>query len=117
VWVARIGLTAATVFTLLVPLPSVAWLLAVVIVLALPSYGTLWVPGMALISEGAEHIGLHQGYAFALFNMTWGGAQIAGAAGGAALAQATSDTAVYLVVAALCGATLAAVGSRRAVPT
>jgi MFS family permease len=116
VWVARIGLSAATVLTLLVPLAGVAWLLAVLIVLTCPSYGTLWVPGMALISDGAEQVGLDQGFAFAIFNMAWASAQIAGSGGGAALAQATSDAVVYGVIAALCFGTLIAIQSRRAVP-
>jgi MFS family permease len=116
VWVARIGLTAATVLTVLVPLAGAAWLLAILVVLASPSYGTLWVPGMALISDGAEAVGLDQGFAFAIFNMAWAGAQIAGSAGGASLAQATSDGVVYGIIAALCAGTLAAIGTRRAVP-
>jgi MFS family permease len=116
VWVARIGLTLATLFTVLVPLAGTAWLLAVFIVFASPSYGTLWVPGMALISDGAESVGMDQGSAFAIFNMAWAGAQIAGSAGGAALAQATSDGVVYAIIACLCAATLAAIGTRRAVP-
>jgi MFS family permease len=115
VWVARIGLTLATVFTILVPLAGTAWLLAVLIVCASPSYGTLWVPGMALISDGAESVGMDQGFAFAIFNMAWAGAQIAGSAGGASLAQATSDGVVYAIIAALCFGTLVAVSRRREV--
>jgi MFS family permease len=109
VWVARIGLSVATVLTILVPFAGVAGLLALLIVLASPSYGTLWVPGMALISDGAEGAGLDQGYAFAIFNMAWAAAQVAGSAGGAALAQGTSDGVAYGVIAALCAATLAAI--------
>ena len=112
VWVARIGLAVATVLTILVPLAGVAWLLAVLIVLASPSYGTLWVPGMALISDGAEAIGLDQGFAFAIFNMAWAAAQVAGSAGGAALAQGTSDGFAYGAIAALCAGTLLAIGRR-----
>jgi MFS family permease len=108
-WVARIGLSFATVLTLLLPLAATALALAVVVVAVCPSYGSLWVPGMALISDGAEQVGLEQSFAFAIFNMAWAGAQIAGAAGGATLAQATSDTAVYVLIAVLCAATLAAV--------
>lgn len=116
VWVARIGLSAATVLTILLPIAGVAWLFAVLVVLASPSYGTLWVPGMALISDGAEAVGLDQGFAFAIFNMAWAAAQIGGSAGGAALAQATSDAVVYGAIAALCAGTLAAISIRRAVP-
>jgi MFS family permease len=115
-WMARLGLGVATVLTLLLPLAGAAWLLALLIVLTSPSYGTLWVPGMALISDGAESIGLDQGFAFALFNMAWAAAQVAGSAGGAALAQGTSDAVAYGAVAALSLATLIAIQTRRAVP-
>jgi MFS family permease len=115
VWVARIGLSAATVLTILVPLVGVAWLLALVIVVTGPSYGTLWVPGMALISDGAEAVGLDQSFAFAIFNMVWAGAQITGSAGGATLAQATSDGVVYGMIAGLCLVTLVVISRRREV--
>jgi MFS family permease len=116
-WLARFGLAAATVLTVLVPLAGAAWLLALLIIATSPSYGTLWVPGMALISDGAEASGLDQGFAFALFNMAWAGAQVAGSAGGASLAQATSDGAAYAVVAGLSFLTLIAIQTRRrAVP-
>ena len=115
-WLARFGLAAATVLTILVPLAGVAWLLALLIVATSPSYGTLWVPGMALISDGAERVGLDQGFAFALFNMAWAAAQVAGSAGGAALAQGTSDGVAYGVVAALSLGTLLAIQARRPVP-
>ena len=116
VWVARIGLTLATVLTILIPLAGVVWLFALIAVLAGPSYGTLWIPGMALISDGAEEIGLDQGFAFAIFNMAWAGAQIAGGGGGAALAQATSDGTVYALIACLSLATLTVIQVRRPVP-
>jgi MFS family permease len=115
-WLARYGLAAAVGLTLLVPLPDTAALLAVLIVVVAASYGTLWVPGMALISQGAEASGLEQGYAFALFNMAWAGAQIIGSAGGATLAQATSDAVPYALVAALFLGTLLAVRNRPSVP-
>ena len=115
-WLARFGLAAATVLTILVPLAGVAWLLALLIVATSPSYGTLWVPGMALISDGAERVGLDQGFAFALFNMAWAAAQVAGSAGGAALAQGTSDGVAYGVVAALSLGTLLAIQTRHPSP-
>jgi MFS family permease len=114
-WVARLGLTAATGLTILIPIAGAAWVLAVLIVATSPFYDTLWVPGMALISDGAEAVGLDQGFAFAIFNMAWAGAQITGSAGGATLAQATTDGVVYGIIAALCFGTLVAVSRRREV--
>jgi MFS family permease len=112
VWVARLGLTATTVLTVLLPLAGAAWLLALLLVLTTPAYATLWVPGMALISDGAESIGLDQAFAFAIFNIAWSGAQVLGSAGGAALAQTTTDAAVYAVIAGLSLATLIALRVR-----
>jgi hypothetical protein len=60
-----------------------------------------------MISDGAERAGLDQGYAFALFNLAWGMGQVAGDAGSAGLAQASSDAVPYALLAALCVATLA----------
>jgi MFS family permease len=115
-WLARYGLGVATVLTLLVPAASAAWLLGLLIVALAPAYGTLWVPGIALISDGVEASGLDQGFAFAIFNMFWAGAQIAGSAGGASLAQATSDVVPYGLVAVLSLGTLVAIQARRTVP-
>jgi MFS family permease len=112
----RYGLAAAAVLTVAGPLPGSAWVLAGLIVALAAAYGTLWVPGMALIADGVEASGLEVAYAFAIFNMFWAGAQIAGSAGGAALAQATSDGVPYTIVAALFAATLLAVSRRTAVP-
>jgi hypothetical protein len=70
---------------------------------------------MALISDGAEAVGLDQGFAFAIFNMAWAGAQIAGSAGGATLAGATTDAVAYGIIAALCLGTLVAISRRREV--
>ena len=114
--VARVGLALAAGLTVLLPLPTTAWVLAIVIIVVCPAYGMLWVPGMALVSDGAEAIGMDQGFAFALFNMAWAGSQIAGSAGGAALSQATSDAVPYLVIAALTLLTLIALSRRRSVP-
>jgi hypothetical protein len=61
-----------------------------------------------LLSDGAEAAGLPQGLVFGLWNLVWAGGQIGGAAGGARLADATSDTVPYLVVAVLAVCTVLA---------
>ena len=57
------------------------------------------VPGMTVLSAGAESAGLDQAFAFALVNLTWAGAQTAGAGGGGALAESAGDWAAYGAVA------------------
>lgn len=102
----RAGLAGILVTCLLLPVPGRAWLLAALVVLAAGLAGMIWAPAMALLSDGAEGAGVAQGMAFGLVNLAWGGGQVGGAAGGARLADGTTDALPYLVVAALCAATL-----------
>jgi MFS family permease len=106
------GLAASAVWVLLLPLPTSAALLFVVIVVADPSFGVSYPPAGALISHGAEGVGLDQGYAFALFNLAWAGGQVVGNAGSAGLAQATADAVPYALLSALCLVTIVTVGRR-----
>ena len=104
----KIGLVGMLVASFLLPLPDVAWLLGALVLAAAAIAGTMWAPAMALLSDGAERSGLPQGMAFGLINLAWGSGQVGGSAGGAALADATTDTVPYLVLAVLAAATLAA---------
>ena len=99
-----IGLSACAVVTALFPWPDRSWQLIALVLLAAPSVGMLWAPSMALLSDGAEAVGIAQGFAFALSNLGWSVGQTAGAAGSARLADATSDAVPYL---ALCGIAVA----------
>jgi MFS family permease len=103
----RLGLGASAVALLLLPLPTTPALLFILIVMADPVFGASYPPAGAMISDGAERAGLDQGYAFALFNLAWGMGQVAGDAGSAGLAQASSDAVPYALLALLCVATLA----------
>ena len=107
------SLAAATVALCVIPWPSSAWVLAVVIVCAGISFGTFWAPAMSLLADAAEERGVEHGWAFTLMNIAWAPGQATGAAGGGALAKATSDAAVYLALAALCALNLAALWRSR----
>ena len=63
---------------------------------------------MSLTSDEAETLGLDYAFGFAIINLAWAPSQVAGSAGGGRLADLTSDTVVYLVLAALFTLTLAA---------
>jgi MFS family permease len=102
------GLAGGGIAMALLPWPEQAWLLVVTVMLAAPLIGFLWTPSIALVSEGAEALGVEPGFAFALTNMAWALGQAVGSAGSAGLAQAASDRLPYLLLAALCLATLAA---------
>jgi predicted MFS family arabinose efflux permease len=82
------------------------------VLVASPAIGTLWTPAMALVADGAEAAGIEQGLAFALNNLAWAIGETGGAAGSARLAEHAGDEVPYLVLAALCGVTFAAVRAR-----
>ena len=75
------------------------------IVLGSPVIGLLWAPAMAMLSDGAEHVGLEQGLAFGLMNLTWATGQAIGDIGGASLGEAAGDEVAYLLLSAICVAT------------
>jgi MFS family permease len=104
---ALVGLAGSGVAMALLPWPGSAWLLAVLVVAAGPVVGILWSPAIALLSDRAEELGLEQGVVFALMNLAWSVGQTCGDAGSARLAQATSDTVPYLLLAAVCAVTFA----------
>ena len=66
--------------------------------LAAPSIGMLWAPSMALLSDGAEALGIAQGFAFALSQPRLVDRADGGAAASARLADATSDAVPYLLL-------------------
>ena len=91
---------------------ALAWadtsvLLAALVVVAGLTYGTFYTPGMALISDRAEHAGIAQGLAFGVMNLGWAMGAAVGPAAGGALAQASGDVVPYLLLAGICLATLA----------
>jgi predicted MFS family arabinose efflux permease len=92
---------------LALPWPDSAWLLAAVIVIGAPLIGFLWTPSIALVSDGADTLGVEPGFVFSLTNLAWALGQSAGSAGSAGLAQALGDPVPYLVLAATCLCTLA----------
>jgi len=107
------GLAGSIVVAAAVPWPANRFALAALIVLAGVAFGTFYTPGMTLLANLAEEIGLDYGYAFALINLAWAPGFAIGAAGGASLAGATNDAVPYLVLSALCAATLLATGRTR----
>jgi MFS family permease len=101
-----ISLAAGVAFSALVPLAAaMPWLIAILIV-GLPFFGALFAPAAALVSAGAERLGLNQGLAFSLSNLTWAAGQAVAAAAGGAIAQATSDFVPYALLGLACLATL-----------
>ena len=104
----RAGLVGTSVAMFaLATVDSEWWLLAPTVVFAGLAIGSFWAPAMSLLSDEAERTGLDYAFGFTLVNMAWAPAQIAGSAGGATLAELTTDAVPYLVVCTLCVLTLA----------
>jgi predicted MFS family arabinose efflux permease len=112
-----VGLTAGTVLMVLFALPDRIWQIVVLVLLAAPAIGTMWAPSMALLSDGAEALGIAQGFAFALSNLGWSIGQTTGSAASAGLADATSDVVPYLLLSGVCAATLAVLARSRRTAT
>ncbi len=109
----RWSLAGAVAISLLAPTLGSAWVLIPVLIVGMPSFGTLFTPAMALVSEGAQDQRLDQGLAFGLANLAWAAGQAVAASGSGALAQATSDLVPYSVLAATCLVTLGFARVRR----
>jgi len=112
----RAGLVAAIAVSVLIPWVDVRWPYLLLVVAAGIAYGVNWVPGTALLSDGAERAGVDQGFGFALLNVAWAPANVVGAGLGGALAEVFGDAAAYLLAAALCLLTLVAVQRRTFAP-
>jgi MFS family permease len=104
----RITLIVAVAISLLAPVLAPAAVLITALILGMPSYGVLFTPAMTLVSGGADRLRLNQGLAFGLGNLAWATGQGVAAAGGGAIAQATSDFVPYALLAGACLATLVA---------
>jgi MFS family permease len=70
------------------------------------AFGSFFTPGMTLLTHVSERRGLDYGYTFAIVNLAWAPGQAIGAAGGGALAHATTDTVPYLALSGICALSL-----------
>jgi len=83
-------------------------LVSALVVLAALAFGGFYTPGMALVSDRAEVVGLSQGLGFGIMNTAWALGNMTGPVAGGALAEAAGDAVPYLLAAALCALTLLA---------
>ena len=112
----RISLIGAVVLSVLAPVTVPAALLMAVLIVGMPSFGTLFTPASAMLSSGANRLGLNQGLAFGLGNLAWAGGQAVAAGASGAIAQVSSDIVPYYLLGGACLATLIALRPRRARP-
>lgn len=111
----RFALVASLAVSVAFAVAPRAWAVAALVGVAAVAYGTFYAPGMALLSDGAEHAGLAQALGFGLMNAAWALGNATGPSLGGALAERLGDAATYLVGAAVCLVTLLAL-TVRAVP-
>ena len=104
----RVALAASVAVSLALALADGAALVAALAILAALAYGGLVTPGIALLSDGAERVGLSLGLAFGLMNAAWAAGAAAGPAAGGAAADAVGDPVTYVVGGAFCLVTLLA---------
>jgi predicted MFS family arabinose efflux permease len=102
----RAALLCAFGCSLAVPLVSQRWGMAVLVALAAVSYGGLWAPGMAIVSEVADRHGLELGTGSALQGL-WAPGQVVGTVlVGGVIADWRGAEAAFLILAAACLATV-----------
>ena len=104
----RVGLAGGATMAVLLPLAGTAVLSATALLAAVLALGMFWAPAMAMLSDGVERAGLAQGLAFGFSNVAWAGGVLAGSSAGGALAEATTDTVPYSILALTCALTLLA---------
>jgi MFS family permease len=110
----RLALGAAILVTTALALAGEPFAIAPLVVAAAIAFGAFWAPAMALLSEGAERIGLAQGLGFGLMNAAWGAGNSLGPAVGGGLADVAGDAVPFALMACLCAATLVVVSRGRA---
>jgi len=112
----RISLLAGAAVSLLAPVLTPAAVLITMLIIGMPSFGTLFAPSSAMLSDGAHRLDLHQGLAFGMANLAWATGQTVAASASGAIAQATSDFVPYAMLAAVCLGTFFATLRRRGAP-
>jgi MFS family permease len=105
----RIALTAGIAVASALAWADAAWLIAGLALVASVSWGSVFTPGMALLSTGAESVGLPQALAFGLMNAAWASGAVVGPGLGGVLGERLGDPVAYGLGALACALTLAVV--------
>jgi MFS family permease len=104
----RVALPLGAVGALALAWADRPWLIALLALGASIAWGALFTPGMALLSRGADLVGLAQAQGFGLMSAAWATGAIVGPALGGALADVMGDPAVYTLAAGACTLTAVA---------
>jgi MFS family permease len=104
----RLALLGSIAVSLAFAVADSAPVVAGLVVLAGIAYGAFYTPGMTILTDAAERSGLAAGLAFGAMNGAWAAGNAVGPALGGWLADVAGDSLPYVLLAALCLATLAA---------
>jgi predicted MFS family arabinose efflux permease len=97
----QILLVAPVAVLMIIPWVGNAWVLGVVVVVAMTAAGVLLGPVMAVASHLYESAGVSQIFGFALMGVTLGGGFFLGSAGGGTVADLFGDAAAYIAISAV----------------
>jgi MFS family permease len=104
---AAILATATTASALLaLPWSRDRWAFAILVVCATIAYAGFYLPGAAIMADGADTSGLDHAFGFAVANLAWAPGTVAGSIIGGAVGEGAGDEATYVLLAALCLGTL-----------
>jgi MFS family permease len=109
----QVSLACGVVTAALLALVSTPVALMILAVAAAVSFGSIYTPGMALVSDRAEASGVAMALGFGVMNTAWAIGVVLGPMIGGGLAEAFGDPIPYVLCAGLAAATLVALGSRR----
>lgn len=105
-WPIQLSLAGAVAVSLLVPLVAPAPVLIGLLIVGMPSFGTIYPPAASLLTEGANHRELNLALVYGLGNLAWASGQAIAAVASGVLAQMTSDLVPHALLATACLATL-----------
>jgi MFS family permease len=108
----RVGLAATAVMGILLPIFGALALMLAGTIAIVASLAMFWAPSMALLSDESDRVGLDQGLAAALMNLTWAGGQVLGGLIGGGVADVGGDGAAYGLLVIACVVTLAVILAR-----
>jgi MFS family permease len=106
----RVALIGSAAVSLAFAWTTSAPVVALLVVFAGLSYGGFYTPGMALLTDAAEHLGISAALAFGAMNGAWAAGNVVGPAFGGWLAELAGDALPYLLLAGICLASLGATG-------
>ncbi len=110
----RIALAASVVVSLAFAAARGTYPVALLTILAAITFGAFYTPGMALVSDRTETVGLSQAIGFGIMNTAWALGNMTGPALAGTIAERVGDAAPYGLAALLCLVTLVATGTVRA---